>query len=632
MHVLFVAVVIAHLLWAGAQLARRLLPGLPAADAWVLGAGTALGAYTWLLTWVALLPGRPLDGWGPLAVYALVAGAGHRARHETPEASISWDREASIWSAPVWPASVWSAWLVLAVFVAGAAYTALAVPATHWDFLYRYGLHSLLMHDAGALVPQVQGYPPLVSMFGAAVYAGLGRVDEGLAKLHAVIYLGLVLALTYRLALRPRRPWVARAAVLLFGLAPIVLNSPPCGDPDLALTFHATACLYLLLSESGDAPARMAVACGLQLGLALWAKQAAAPFAGTLVALGALAAVGWLRHGWLSARRLALALAVALALAAPWYLRNLSLGGPLTELANPADSAHGDRGLASLLFARWHEELGVFGAPAFLLGLLALLSGALAPGEGRPRIAPRALALALAACAGLALLRPKPPFDRYAAVFGGLAALALCACARPLGLEPRATIALAYVLPLLLVWWARFAFTARYLMPVLPVLACAGAAAGARALGPVLRRSPGAWALLLPLVALVTLETAPVWRRTLAQAWGSRGRSREQCFSEVYPGAVYRVAMRLAREGVSSARVATNDTRLAYFLVPPRPPLALPRAPSDLASVDVVVVGPYGDSVDASAGEVEALRAAQRALLGPPWFSEDRCDVYRVRR
>lgn len=620
MRVALFIIALLHVLWAGVPLARRLLPGLALADAWVLGPATSLSLATWLLTWIGLLPGQPFAGWGPALVWAVVAGAGHLASRGGTRPDVSMPRETS----------AWAAWGLLAAFTAGAVYTALALPASHWDFLARYGRQALVFHGEGALSPAVHGYPPLVPVFGAAAYAALGEVHEGLAKLHAVVYLAALLALTARLAHRPRRPWVARVAVLSFGLAPIVLNAPPCGDPDLALTFHATACLWLLLHESADAPVRLAVACGLQLGLALWAKQAAAPFAATLVVLGALSAAGWLAHGWLSAPRLALALAVAGALAAPWYLRNLALTGQLSELTNVADALAGDRSVASLALVRWYEELGPAGTPLFMLGLVGLPIAALAPAPGRPALSSRWLAVLCLALAGAALVIRVPPFDRHALIFGALAG-GLLLVPRAIGLEPRATIACAFVLPLLLVWWARFAFTARYVVPVLPALAAAGAAAAARAFGPLFRRAPAAWALALPALALATFDAAPVYRATLAQAFHARGLTREECFARVYPGAVYRVARRLKAEA-PGARVATNDSRLGYFLDPARPPGLLPRDGAALAGVDVIVHGPWGDGMFASPAEIAASRARIRALAGEPWFTDGGYDVHRVRR
>lgn len=624
---------ILHTLWAGVPLARALLPGLAAADAWVLGPGTALTLFTWMLGWVAFLPGRPMDGWGPLACWAVIAGAGHLAALRAGSGGLppcSLERKAS----------VVAAWAMLGVFLCGVAVITLGLPVTHWDFLGRYGWQALSLRESGGFTAQIHGYPQAVQLFYAAVYAGVGCVDEGFAKVQALIFGALVLALTHRLAAHPRRPWVARGAVLLVGLSPVFLNSPPCGDPDLALTFHSLACLNLLLSRTGDAPARVAVACGLQLGLALWAKQAAAPLVVTLLGLAALARCGWLTHGWLSARSLGLALLVGSCLAGPWYLRNVYLTGHLTELVNVRDLAFADRSVASLALIRWYDELGTLSTPFLMLGFVALVTAALAPTAEGPRVAARRLAgPALGALGVVALtlyLRPLaiPPFDRYALVGGALLVIGLLAAPEPLGLEPRATITLAYVLPLMGVWALRFAFTARYILPLVPVLAAAGAGVAVRACGPLLRRSPGAWAVLVPVAALITSESYPLWRLTLVSAFEHRADSREAWFARGYPGALMGAVEELQHApGALRARVASNDTRLAYFLDPPRPPAAVPASRAQLAELDYVVMGPYGGSMFASGSDVAALSGSVRALVGePPVWSGRGYEIYRVKR
>ena len=622
-------VLLAHLLWTGVPLTRALVPGLPEADARVLGPGLALGAYTLLLGWIGWLPGAPLAGWGALAAWLAFAVAAHafgaRAADEPAPEPV---REAA--------APRRAVWLVIAAFTGGAALVNVYFPATHWDFLGRYGLQARSLFERGRWTAEVSGYPPMPALFACGIYAGCGEVVEELAKLQGPIHAVLLLALTARLAARPRRPWIARGAVLLVALSPVFLNSVPSGDPDLALAGHATACLYVLAARLPGPPARLAVLAGLELGFALMAKQAAGPFVVSLVGMATLAGAGWLAWGWLSARRLAAAVAVATLVAGPWYLRNVALTGQVFPGVNPGDIANADRSLASLAAPlRWWSELGAPGSPFLFLGLVALAAAAVAPAGGGRVVPARAAALGVAGLVALGELvavsgHSFPPFDGYRRIGGTLLAVALWVADRPLGLSPPAAIGLIWLAPVFAAWWIRFAFTARYLLPVVPVLAAAGAAAGHRALAPAFRKSPAAWAFALPAAVLLTLEVYPLLPVTLARIAEQPRRTRDEKW-DVYPGAVHRVAGWLARQ--PGARVGTNDGRLAYFRPLEASTTGLPAAPADLAALDWVVVAPFGSSMIAGAAEVRAVQDGVRALLAPraPAYEEGGYAVYRVR-
>jgi hypothetical protein len=461
-----------------------------------------------------------------------------------------------------------------------------------------------------------------------------------LGKAQGPFYGLLLLALTVRLAWQSRRPWVARGAALLVGLSPVFLNSVPAGDPDLALSYYSMASLFVILQPLAGTPNRLAGLCGLELGLALWAKQAAGPLVGSVVVLAGLTGLGLIRFGWLSPRTLARTLVVGGLLAAPWYLRNAALTGQVLVLASAADSAMSDRSLPSLLAPiRWWDELGCPGSPFLSLGLVTLGLAALAPEESGTCVSARRLGVGLGLLVVLfetltrACAWAHPPLDTYVRAGGLLLAAGLLLSGQSVGLNARPTVQLAWLLPLLMVWWVKFSFTARYLLPLVPVLAIAGAGAGARALGPLFRRSPAAWALVLPAVALLTSETYPLWRLTLVRAFEMSGRPVEAKWS-LYPGAPFRVARWLNRsEHVRKALIGTNDSRLAYFLDPSVTVTSLPALEQDLRNLDWVVLGPCGAGITASPGDIRRSQESVRSLLGDalPALTDEGYEVYRLK-
>jgi hypothetical protein len=377
--------------------------------------------------------------------------------------------------------------------------------------------------------------------------------------------------------------------------------------------------------------------CGLHLGRALWAKQAAGPTVISVALLFVLSRLGLVRWKWLSPGRLAGVLVVAALLAGPWYARNVLLGRPF-ESINAADASRVDRSLPSLLApVRWWDELGCPGSPFLFLGLASLVIGALAPADARVPARSAAFAVGALLCSGVLITntlgRHVPPLDMYALGFGTMLIASSLAVSGWVGLRSPHAILLVWIAPLLLVWWVKCSFTARYLLPILPVLAATGARVALRALGSAFRRNPAAWVLVLALAALLTSETYPLWRTTLRLVVDHPLASREEKW-ELYPGPAYRIArFLLARQDARSARIGTNDTRMSYFLGPGVTFHGLPESADDLAGLDWVVIAPFGPSTASRPEEVRHAHDATRRVLSrvPLLLADGGYEVYRLR-
>lgn len=222
---------------------------------------------------------------------------------------------------------------VLAVVMVGIA----AAPPTDWDSLAYHLYEPGLYLEAGRI------FLPVDSLHGA--FVGLAQLlylpflavgsSSGPALLSVVAGLLLTLAV---LAFCDRfldADSAALSAILLWGSPVLLLVAvTPRVDVTLALyLFLAHYALLLALSASPDAETRRGtlVLGGLLLGLAFGVKLQAAPYILGLVPLAVWAARA---DGWSGApSRLAAPVALGLAAALPWALKNwLLVGDPLYPL------------------------------------------------------------------------------------------------------------------------------------------------------------------------------------------------------------------------------------------------------------------------------------------------------------
>jgi hypothetical protein len=373
---------------------------------------------------------------------------------------------------------VWRAISLVAIFFALIA--ALA-PEIEYDALWYHLELPRLWQQAGRPVDLVHEYISLYPLTWDLVFgAGLALGGPVAAKLLHFACLLLCALLVYRLGelLVPHgRPWLPVAILVT---TPIVLWEASTAYIDLALAFHIGLAAYALLrhDESGEAGWRRGAA--LNLGLALATKHLALI---ALATVGPLVAIHqWRASGFPRAtRRTALLLLVVFAIASPWYLRSYRASG------NPV----------------FPELYGVFGASppdrwdeVTDRGLERFQSR-----FGRPRSA-----------ATLATL----PWDMtmHAARYGGtLGPLFLVLLPALLGFRrlPRRLVVVALAAAVYLALWASpvSSFQMRFLVPIVPLLAVAAAAA-AWSIASLLERARG-WTFLLhaPLALLLLMNLPP---------------------------------------------------------------------------------------------------------------------------
>ncbi len=313
----------------------------------VIGYGGMLGVVFGLLSAQALL-----------AFYALVAavlgGLTIRTRRRERGDVVDEDRTRP---APR-PLKVLTAAFAALVLALTLSHAALA-PVQEWDAIVYHAENAKLWFQERPAPPVIYGpsvgieisanYPPLFSASGAAIYTLLGRFDDlYLRVLPPLLFLSILL-MTYGYARRRFGEDTACYATLLLLGTPLMLfyGVWTTGYILMAALVLATVVLSDMAAQAGS-PARWAIA-GAVAGLALLSH-----FYGVVAIPAGLAAIViHRRRGWLGP---ALFLAVALAVASPWLLRNLILlHDPFYPLGSPP--FHG-KGLVQPLWEASKSEIG----------------------------------------------------------------------------------------------------------------------------------------------------------------------------------------------------------------------------------------------------------------------------------
>jgi 4-amino-4-deoxy-L-arabinose transferase-like glycosyltransferase len=206
-------------------------------------------------------------------------------------------------------------WTFTALAVLSRLVWVLAVPTHPVGDFAMYWESAGYVVEHGALDPEFLYMPGYVFALAAVRWLGGGVL---VAKLLGVAAGGLAAAGATGLTLHLAGRRAAFAAGLLVALWPagIAVSSVLGTDmPAAALLVGAT---WLLARDAEQRPLRAAIAFGLLMGLAAWVRAVALPFA-------ALAGPLWLSFGapWRAAlKRTALSCVIALAVLAPWGVRN----------------------------------------------------------------------------------------------------------------------------------------------------------------------------------------------------------------------------------------------------------------------------------------------------------------------
>lgn len=218
-------------------------------------------------------------------------------------------------------------------------------PFLRYDTLWTFGYNPKIFMLNGHIPSQIDYYPQLVPLtftFGNLVY---GTASDYAARAAVPWFIFSSVMATYTLGWRLYgRHLVGMLAAALWLLTPAVLVWSSSGDLEHPMAIYfSLATLFLVLSwrELNTSTAqRYAVLAGLMLGAAMWTKPTAGAF---VFGMGVLALGQTLysvvQRDWEKWRKRFWLLVVVGLVAAPiggvWYIRNILVGHPWTNL--PAD-------------------------------------------------------------------------------------------------------------------------------------------------------------------------------------------------------------------------------------------------------------------------------------------------------
>jgi hypothetical protein len=308
----------------GGALGTRLLPRLPAAPLarWAARGAAGLGA----LGLLYLLVGSTLGTNGWLA-WGLWAGLAFFLRSDFASWWADLNDGRKLWRGSGKLGRVLA--VLIGIIFACALLIALAPPLQFDALVYHLALPKLYLGQGRvSYVAELThwGFPQLAHMLmtwvGAMGSQHGALVGWGTGLLACIGIIGHVAD-----GLRPRRAWVAAAALFCGGSLATSLSSGYVDWPTILLAFAMLLMLDLALAPSGSRRLWLTWA-GIFCGLAFGAKYTA----GLLAPLGALAIVWLLRDSRGAARFLFAALLLAL----PWLVRNaLGTGNPFYPLLLP---------------------------------------------------------------------------------------------------------------------------------------------------------------------------------------------------------------------------------------------------------------------------------------------------------
>ncbi len=503
--------------------------------------GLSLGGLTLWMFWVAfLLPGR-LNLATALAGPAALGGFGLWAswRDWTPDtinsATAPWRR-------------MLDSVLVCLVSVTSAAilFNSVYWPFSEEDALAIYAPLAKRIYLTGALPVGgrlYEGYPMLLPLAYAYTHWVYGTVNEYLARLIPGLLGAGVLGATAILGremLSARAGWLAAA---LLGLTPTFCRWASSGYADVPAAFYFTMSALFAWRWCREARTADVLLAGVMAGLALWTKNSTLTL---VVTLPALAALRW----WMGRatnrenaarpvrwRQAALLTGAVLAIAAPWYIRNLVVFDFLLPDTLWTDRVRHD--LTTLVaMARWRT----WAVPGWLFSASIIYGG-------------------------LSVLRGGKQAKRW-------------------------TLLLIYALPFYAAWWWMADYDPRLLMVATPVIAVMAALMLETLAQRLTIRLPAAWGPAgAASVAVALIAMAPFSLRQAVQhkpvvvsrPWASDAEKHRVCLGGLYDlaGAINRLPAGSRIAGIPGmARYHVDSERLAVL------PDVNCRVPPELLSVD----------------------------------------------
>ncbi|NDJ54263.1 MAG: glycosyltransferase family 39 protein [Chloroflexi bacterium] len=441
---------------------------------------------------------------------------------------------------------------VLAVGLIHATY----YPFIGDDVLTRYGLQAQAIYQERRIPSSVWGYPPLAPLTFVSTWFAAGIPNEQLAKLFPIIMGAGTLGATFLLGKQIVHERAGLLAAALVAVTPLFANNLVIAYVDIPTAFPLTMAIYYMLRwwDSGDVT--HALLAGTLTGIGLITKQSALTWLPSLLLVPVLWA--WTHRDtfiidrW---RRLGNGLFGALfpviAIAAPWYLRNIEIGGwentlPVAGLFHLLDQQTGLLGLLPPL--AWVQDFGPLTAILYTAGW------------------------GLGIWAALQQARKLPHADQ-----------------RDL---PADLILAGFALPYWLAWWSNFSFDARFLLQILPIMAIWTA----RPLSNWIEQVAAieAHALLRTTAALLVVGVVALF--------GARGILGGPYRAIVAPFASYEDRLRHAKGDMialvqytrsnldpDTDRLMLMDERMAYYLTEFDVAVMYPLTLADLAETDYLI-------------------------------------------
>lgn len=440
-------------------------------------------------------------------------------------------------------------------------------PFHEFDALARYAYDARRVYEARGLPADVWGYPQLVPFNYAYAFLAFGGVVEWAARLTPSLMAAGAVGAAVALGRAVLDEGAGLLAGLLLLLTPIFAHWSQSGYVDVPLSFMLTMAALALYRWQAHQTLPRAAWAGLWLGLALWTKQSALLHlagAGLFVGLTVFENGGWReRERWLAMLRDGLVmLSVTLLVVGPWYARNYILAGPRGIILSPGTYATGraDPQLGNLIpFPAHPDQFGVLLSFVYALGLLATLAVAL---------------------------------GAFRRMRGEVWAARLLAC---------------LTVPHLLLWWQRYSYNPRHLLPLLPL---AAVMAGwtlkwALDLVPAPRRLAIGGALMLA-VGLAWPEGLRYYAfapyHLLLDPIGDVEARRHDLLDGSYT-----IVAAIRREVPPGARIYTMDGRMSFYLSGYSVESGFyPSEWDSLHSFDYVVSAPWGPDVYQALGQADS--------------------------
>lgn len=411
-----------------ADTASPLLKGLTAAS-------LSMGAVTFILFWLGLLPGSWITHWTgflvPLVLFA--AGVIVNPTWFKPRRWLEYWRAIArrFLTFSLEACLYWALLAVAAIVLINAFY----YPFIGDDVLIRYGPQAKSIYQSGRLPNSLWGYPPLVPLLFVETWFGAGGPNEHLARL-VIAAIGIaLLAATYLLG----RETVGRRGGLLaavyVGITPMFVDNATLAYTDIPATFPMTLAVLFVVRWWKAGRKVDGLLAGLLTGVAIFTKQSALAW---LPGLGVVS-TGWLiathnqphTYRWRRAfSGLGLLLLPALLVGAPWYVRNA-------------------------LIKNWGSAVPIAGEFHLLgegVGWLGMVPPLTAPAD----------------------------FGWVPVLFYGVGwIIGFVGVGRAVAQAVRGNITdtpvdllfSAFIIPYWLAWWQRFSFSSRFLLLILPMMA-----------------------------------------------------------------------------------------------------------------------------------------------------------------